>query len=138
MALLNILENISDILDECQRYSNTNSFEVVDHVLLGLDHCDYLLCHYVSGATEHYDILRQLHQCINQLQVHWYVKLNRIEGGDHNVAGRPKKVVNVELVCLYVLLHSALKLTMLGQWVKVFSKPLSSTHTYILVLENSG
>lgn len=74
-------------------------FEVIDRVLLRLDYCDEILCRYVASATEHFDILRELHQCINQLQVHWFVQLNRIEGGDGIVAGRPKKVVNVELVC---------------------------------------
>lgn len=94
MALLHILEDISDTLDECRRYSNTNSIEVIDRVLLRLDCCDEIICCWVSGhgATEHLDILRELHQCINQLQVHWFVQLNRIEGGSGIAAGRPKKL----------------------------------------------
>lgn len=78
-------------LDECQRHSNTNTIEVIDRVLLRLDCCDEMICHWVlgHGATEHLDILRELHQCINQLQV---VQLNRIEGGSGIAAGHPKKL----------------------------------------------
>lgn len=128
MALLHILEDISDALDECRRHSNTNSIEVIDRVLFRLDYCDEIICRWVSvhGATDHLDILRELLQCINQLQVHWFVQLNRIEGGTGIVAGRPKKVVNVELVCLHVVF---LKVTM---HCCTFSEPLSTAPTCIL------
>ena len=43
---------------------------VINRVLLRLDYCDEIICHWVSGhgTTEHLDIIREL---INQLQAHW-------------------------------------------------------------------
>ena len=95
------LQEIGDTLNECGTQWRTTDMDIIDHVIYKLDYCDQVLCRYMSGAdVENPNLIRELHQCINQLQVKWITHLNTIEGGGVAAAvGRPKKIVNVELVC---------------------------------------
>ena len=62
-----------------------------------LDRCDDALRCYLRNAEtqSNFSMLTDLHRSVNELQLHWIVKLN---GSENQTEGRPKKFINVELV----------------------------------------
>ena len=113
MSINNILEVIQDVLQDCNSASSSVSFEETDRITFQLESCNHYLAAYISDlllrsepiSHDHCSMLRQLHQCINDLQDIWRIKLARIEGRSLAISipseGKPCKLVNTELVSLF-------------------------------------
>lgn len=99
MSFADVLEEIDEALFECRQYFDSVDADVMDYIVLKLDCCDENLRWYISSTSPQlpeYSTLRELHYCINELQMYCLLKSNNTRPSE----GRPKKVVNVELVSI--------------------------------------
>lgn len=107
-----ILEEISDVLSECRQCYDVRPVnpQMIDYIILRLDCCDESLrCHNTSAQLPEYSKLRELHICVNEVQLYWLTKLHGIEGISSSAEGRPKKVINMELVSYSVCLSTCIQ-----------------------------
>ena len=97
---------VEEVLGDCHRNLSSDDLEESDYVNFQLESCNRFLSAYISNVLlsqrapyNNYLLLRELHQCINDLQQTWHVKLATLEGRPTmRNEGRPRKLINIELV----------------------------------------
>ena len=104
MAFLeSVMEELSEVFEECRSSYLVATLEFTDRIVLNLERCDEslrLIIDNCSSSSPEYPLMCELDRINNQLLVQWILKLNRLEGSSDSIAGRPKKVVDMELVCI--------------------------------------
>ena len=90
------------LLRRCESNWNTTSVDVCDRVVHELQIYVHNLAEYMDSLDTIQDGLITFSRCMSYLLVHWETKLLRLEGGQgHNIGGRPRKAVSMELVSQY-------------------------------------
>jgi hypothetical protein len=110
-----LLEAVHSILNDCRIHELTTDIATADRIVFDLECCTLTLCNFItSGSVARPSMeymFRELNQCISSLLVQWEIKLHSIESGsdaeENEIArhGRPKKLVNIELVRSTGTLH---------------------------------
>ena len=82
MSLQDVLEIAENVLQDCHMYLESDDIEETDHTF-ELESCNRYLSAYISSvllsqpSSYNCTVLREFHQCINELQYIWQIKLAR-------------------------------------------------------------
>ena len=101
---ITLLDAVESVVYDCRIHNLSTDLTISDRIVFDLECCSQSICRYISTiarpSTE-YNLLHDLNECISYMLVEWEAKLHLIESNEGNRVpcyGRPRKVVNMELV----------------------------------------
>ena len=107
-ALNNITEHILLVISECQRTLESEDLPQLDRSLTSLRYCSLNVRSLVTRQLDDELIdeasfldLRELHDCLELLCVEYEAKILRRLFLNPMQFGRPRKIINIALVCCY-------------------------------------
>ena len=103
----NLLDSVESVVNDCRVHHLSTDLTTVDGIVLNLECCTQNLCNYISTiarCSAEYNLLRELNECISYTLVEWEAKLQSIESNEGAHYGRPRKLVNIELVSDYIIM----------------------------------
>ena len=109
MEFEELLAGVEQVLFACGTQYVSGDYELADSILSELERCSGMLSSYISSLLYleqeqppelEVGYLRDLHRCVDQLQVLWQSKMMHLEGltAGTERGGRPLKRINIELV----------------------------------------